>query len=159
MAKFSNLSNWYSCEPKIVPAHLIPVNDNNKILWILRIDLGLKSPHYEIWLKNANFMGEFNCLQCMQSYESIDYNMSTYLCIFNKLIWLTQNNEKIDILSLVFMPFTGNKSPGAKKGSDVWQWDNFPNIFWVKRTFTLRDQFSPLKYKRFCKVRKKACVL
>ena len=32
-----------------------------------------------------------------------------------------QKNEKIDILSLVFMPFTGNKSPVAKKGSDEWQ--------------------------------------
>jgi hypothetical protein len=29
-------------------------------------------------------------------------------------------NDKIDILSLVFMPFTGNKSPSAKKGSDGW---------------------------------------
>ena len=46
-----------------------------------------------------------------------------------------QKNEKIDILSLVFMPFTGNKSPGAKKGSDEWQCDNFTNIFWLKRTF------------------------
>ena len=35
MAKFSNLSNCHSCEPKIVPALLIPVNDNNKILAIL----------------------------------------------------------------------------------------------------------------------------
>ena len=26
-----------------------------------------------------------------------------------------QKIEKIDILSLIFMPFTGNKSPGAKK--------------------------------------------
>ena len=40
-----------------------------------------------------------------------------------------QKNDKIDILSLVFMPFTGNKSPGAKKGSDEWQFDNFTNIF------------------------------
>ena len=31
-----------------------------------------------------------------------------------------QKNDKIDILSLVFMPFTGNKSPGVKKGSDEW---------------------------------------
>ena len=29
-----------------------------------------------------------------------------------------QKNEKIDIFSLLFMPFTGNKIPGAKKGSD-----------------------------------------
>ena len=59
-----------------------------------------------------------------------------HVCInFNKLIWLIQKNEKIDILSLLFMPFTGNKSPGAKKGSDEWWWDNFTNIFWVKRTF------------------------
>jgi hypothetical protein len=34
------------------------------------------------------------------------------------------------------MPFTGNKSPGAKKGSDEWHSDNINNIFWVKRTFT-----------------------
>ena len=40
-----------------------------------------------------------------------------------------QKNDKIDILSLVFMPFIGNKSPGAKKGSDKWQYDNFTNIF------------------------------
>ena len=40
-----------------------------------------------------------------------------------------QKNEKIDMLSLVFMPFTGNKSAGAKKGSDEWQYDNFTNIF------------------------------
>ena len=40
-----------------------------------------------------------------------------------------QKNDKIDILSLVFMPFTGNKNPGAKKGSDEWQCDNFTNIF------------------------------
>ena len=40
-----------------------------------------------------------------------------------------QKNEKIDSLSLVFMPFTENKSPGAKKGSDEWQYDNFTNIF------------------------------
>ena len=46
-----------------------------------------------------------------------------------------QKNDKIDSLPLVFMPFTGNKSPGAKKGSDEWQYDNFTNIFWVKRTF------------------------
>ena len=35
MANFSNLSNCYSCEPKIVPALLIPVNDNNKMQAIL----------------------------------------------------------------------------------------------------------------------------
>ena len=32
---FSNLSKFHSCEPKIVPELLIPVNDNNKILVIL----------------------------------------------------------------------------------------------------------------------------
>ena len=32
-----------------------------------------------------------------------------HICIsFNKLIWLIQKNENIDILSLLFMPFTGN---------------------------------------------------
>ena len=51
-----------------------------------------------------------------------------------------QKNEKIDILSLIFMPFTGNKSPGAKKGSDKWQYDNFTNIFWVKRSFTQNEK-------------------
>ena len=40
-----------------------------------------------------------------------------------------QKNDRIDILSLVFMPFTGNKSPGAKKGSDEWKCDNLTNIF------------------------------
>ena len=67
-----------------------------------------------------------------------------HICIsFNKLIWLIQKNEKIDILSLLFMPLTGNKSPGAKKGSDEWWCDNFANIFWVKRTFIqLLFQFS-----------------
>ena len=58
LAKFSNFSKCHSCEPKIVPELLIPVNDNNKILIILVI----KSPHV-IWLKNANYMGEFNALQ------------------------------------------------------------------------------------------------
>ena len=79
MAKFSNLSKWHSCEPKIVPEILIPVNDNNNILVIFWIDLVIKSPHYEIWLKNANYMGEFNCLQCLQSPEIIDYTLNTYL--------------------------------------------------------------------------------
>ena len=66
-----------------------------------------------------------------------------YICIsFNELTWLIQKNEKIDILSLLFMPFTGNKSPGAKKGSDEWQCDNFTNIFWVKRTFTNKHYFG-----------------
>ena len=31
-----------------------------------------------------------------------------------------QKNEKMDSFSLVFMPFTENKIPGAKKGSDEW---------------------------------------
>ena len=35
MAKFSNLSNCHSCEPKIVPALLIPINNISKILAIL----------------------------------------------------------------------------------------------------------------------------
>ena len=48
LAKFSNLSKFHSCEPKIVPELLIPVNDNNKILVILWIDLVIKSPHNEI---------------------------------------------------------------------------------------------------------------
>ena len=51
MAKFFILSNCHSCEPKIVPALLIPVKDNNKILAILWIDLDIKSPHYKIWPK------------------------------------------------------------------------------------------------------------
>ena len=67
LAKFSTFSKCHSCEPKIVPELLIPVNDNNKILVILWINLVIKSPHYKIWLKNANYMDEFNCLQCLQS--------------------------------------------------------------------------------------------
>ena len=51
MAKFSNFSNCHSCEPKIVPVLLIPVNDNNIILAILWIVVVKKSPSYEIWLK------------------------------------------------------------------------------------------------------------
>ena len=82
MAKFSNLSNSHSCEPKIIPALLIPVNDNNKILAIFWIDLDIKSPNYDICLKNLNFMNKFNCLQCLKSYEIIDYNMSTCLYQF-----------------------------------------------------------------------------
>ena len=79
MAKFSNLSKCHSCEPKIVPELLFPVNIINKILVNFWIDLVIKSPHYEIWLKNANYMGEFNCLQCLQSSEIIDYTHNTYL--------------------------------------------------------------------------------
>jgi hypothetical protein len=36
-----------------------------------------------------------------------------------------KKNEKNNILSLPFMPFTGNKSPGAIFGSH----DHFTNIF------------------------------
>ena len=65
-----------------------------------------------------------------------------HTCIsFNRLIWLIQKNGKIDILSLLFMPFTGNKSPGAKKCSDEWWCDNFTNIFWVKRTFIRANEY------------------
>ena len=35
--------------------------------------------------KNVNFIGEFNCLQCLQSYEIIDYNISTYLYQFQQI--------------------------------------------------------------------------
>ena len=45
-------------EPKIVPELLTPLNANNKILVIF-----IKSPHYEIRVKNANYMGEGNPLQ------------------------------------------------------------------------------------------------
>ena len=69
MAKFSNFSKCHSCELKIVPELLIPVNDNNKILVFLWIDLVIKSPHYEIWLRNS--MGE----QYLQSQEIIDYEL------------------------------------------------------------------------------------
>ena len=84
MAKFSNFSNCHSCEPKIVPILLIPVHDNNIILAILWIVVVIKSPRCKIWLKWANFMGRFNCLQCLQSYEIINYNMSTYLYQFQE---------------------------------------------------------------------------
>ena len=39
LAKFSNLSKCHSCEPKIVPELLIPVNDNDEILVVLWINL------------------------------------------------------------------------------------------------------------------------
>ena len=73
-----------------------------------------------------------------------------HICIsFNKLIWLMQKIEKIDILSLIFMPCTWNKSPGAKKGSDEWQCDNFTNIFWVKCTFTsLKNRHAVIFFSR-----------
>ena len=45
MTKFSQLSKCHSCEPKIVPEFLIPVNDNNKISVILWTNLVIKSPH------------------------------------------------------------------------------------------------------------------
>ena len=59
--KISNVSKCHSCEPKIVPELLIPINDNNKISVILDLDLVIKSPHYETILKNANYMDKFNC--------------------------------------------------------------------------------------------------
>ena len=52
------------------------------------------------------------------------------------------------------MPFTGNKSSGAKKGSDEWWWDSFTNIFWVKHTFTRLliwpNNFYQCKWKYHC---------
>ena len=47
-AKFSNLSKCHPCEPKIVPELLIPVNDSNKILVIVRIGLVIRSLYYEV---------------------------------------------------------------------------------------------------------------
>ena len=73
---------FFKSSQSFVLEHLIPVNDNNKILVILWVDLVIRSPHYEIWLKNENYMGEFYCLQCLQSQEIIDYTLDTYL---NKL--------------------------------------------------------------------------
>ena len=48
MAKFSNLSKWHSCEPKIVPELLFLVHGINKILVIFWIHLAKKSAHYEL---------------------------------------------------------------------------------------------------------------
>ena len=55
---FSEGAQTQMGEPKIVPELLTPLNDNNKILVIF-----IKSPHYEIRVKNANYMGEGNPLQ------------------------------------------------------------------------------------------------
>ena len=64
-------------------------------------------------------MGEFNCLQCLQSLEIIDYNLNTYL---NKLF---MRNEKINILSVPFINLNFLPSSGAKKGSLEWHFDHF----------------------------------
>ena len=67
------------------------------------------------WVKRT-----FNCLQC-------------------RFILLIQKNGKINILSMPFMSFTGNKSSGAILGSHKWHFDHFTNIFWVKRTFKVNS--------------------
>ena len=82
LAKISNFSKYHSCEPKIVPALLISVNGNNEIVVILWIDVLIKSPHYEILLKNANLMGKFYSLQSLQCQEIIDYTLNAYLSKF-----------------------------------------------------------------------------
>ena len=136
LAKFFNFSKCHSCEPKIVPKLLIPVNDNNKILAILWIDLVIKSPHYKIWLKMQIIWVSLIVCNACKAKKLLIITWIHICTSLNKLIWSILKNEKSDILSLLFMPFTGNKSPGTKKGSDEWHYDNFTNIFWVKRTFT-----------------------
>ena len=95
----------------------------------------IKSPHYKIWLKNANYMDEFNCLQCFQNQEIINYTLNTYLnTAFYRLILIIQKNDEINILSVPFIILNFLPFSRAKKGQ--WHLDHFTNIFWVKRTFT-----------------------
>ena len=47
-AKFSNLSKWHSCEPKIVLELLFPVHVINKILVIFWYHLAKKSAYHEL---------------------------------------------------------------------------------------------------------------
>ena len=47
-AKFSNLSKWHSCEPKIVPELLFPVCVIDRILVIFWIHLAKKSAYHEL---------------------------------------------------------------------------------------------------------------
>ena len=60
LAKFSISNNMN------IALKLFPINSTNKTLVTFWIHLVIKSPHYEIWLKSANYMDEFNCLQCLQ---------------------------------------------------------------------------------------------
>ena len=66
LAKFSNFSKCHSCEPKIVPELLIPVNDNNKILvifWICILHrLLIKHTKFSYVYINHNI-----CSDCIQS--------------------------------------------------------------------------------------------
>jgi hypothetical protein len=136
LAKFSNFSKCHSCKPKIVPELLIPVNNINKILVILWIDLVIKPPHYEIWLKKGNDMVNFIVYNAYKVKKVIDYTLNTYL---NKhlfrLILIIQKNERINILSVPSNNLNFPPSSGSKKGSHEWHFDHFINIFWVKRTF------------------------
>ena len=49
------------------------------------------------------------------------YPLYLFVLALNRLILLIQKNEKINILSLLFMPYTGNKSSGAIFGSYIWR--------------------------------------
>ena len=117
------------------PEPFFPVNVINKILIFFWIDQVIKSPHYKIWLKMQIIWVSLIVCNACKAKKLLIITWIHICTSLNKLIWSILKNEKSDILSLLFMPFTGNKSPGTKKGSDEWHYDNFTNIFWVKRTF------------------------
>ena len=130
LAKFSHFSKCHSCEPKIV-------NYNYKTLVILWIDLVIKSPHYEIWLKKCKLYGWvllFTMLAKSRNYWL--HPKYIFEQAFYRLILLIQKNEKINILSVPFINLNFPPSSGAKKDSHEWHFGHFINIFWVKRTFT-----------------------
>ena len=61
-------------------------------------------------------MGEFNCLQCLQSQKVIDYTLNTYLNqFFYRLILLMQKNEKISIKLVPIINSNLPPSSGGKK--------------------------------------------
>ena len=117
LTKFSNFSKCHSCEPKIVPEILIPVNDNNNILVIFWIDLVIKSPHYEICMtKKCKLYGWvllFTMLAKSRNYWL--HPIYIFEQAFYRLILLTQKNEKIDILSVPCINLNFSPSSGTKK--------------------------------------------
>ena len=115
MAKFSNLSDCHSCEPKIVPALLIPVNSSKQNTGNFLNWSNKKSPHYEISLKDMQIL--WLCLIAYNAFQAIKLLITAKVHIrisFNKLFWLMQKNHQIDIFSLKLMPITEDKSPGSK---------------------------------------------
>ena len=124
------------------PELFFPVNVDDKKFVFLWIDQVIKSPQYKIWLELQTIWVSLTVYNACKAKKLVIITWVHICMSLNRLIWLIQKNEKIYILSLIFMPLTGNKSPGAKKGSDEWHYDNFTNIFWVKRTFNMIFNFE-----------------